>query len=70
VIFMSAHNQLFQPTLLHGRLPSTGTLGKPIPTIETFQSRAFDPIPMSQRVSEVVNWGWRRPQTVRREESC
>lgn len=46
VIFMSAHNQLFQPTLLEARrLLSTGTLGKPYlyRSIETFQSRAFDP---------------------------
>lgn len=46
VIFMSAHNQLFQPSLLEARrLISTGSLGKPylFRSIETFQSRSFAP---------------------------
>jgi predicted dehydrogenase len=45
-IFMSAHNQLFQPTLLEARrLISTGSIGIPyfFRSIETFQSRTFNP---------------------------
>jgi predicted dehydrogenase len=46
VVFMSAHNQLFQPTLLEARrLISTGSIGIPyiLRSIETFQSRTFNP---------------------------
>lgn len=46
VIFMSAHNQLFQPSLLEARrLISTGVLGTPFifSSIESFQNRAFSP---------------------------
>lgn len=46
VIFMSAHNQLFQPSLIEARrLISTGVLGTPFlfRSIEAFQNRGFNP---------------------------
>ena len=44
--FMSAHNQLFQPSLLEARrLIAIGSVGRPfiMRSIETFQSRTFNP---------------------------
>jgi predicted dehydrogenase len=44
--FMSAHNQLFQPSLLEARrMLAIGALGRPflLRSIETFQSRSFNP---------------------------
>ncbi|HWV34366.1 MAG TPA: Gfo/Idh/MocA family oxidoreductase [Thermomicrobiales bacterium] len=46
VIFMSAHNQLFQPSLIEARrLIATGAIGTPFlfRSIESFQNRAFNP---------------------------
>jgi predicted dehydrogenase len=62
VIFMSAHNQLFQPSLLEARrLISSGTIGTPyfFRSIETFQARSFNP--HSNEMAEVGagQKGWR-----------
>jgi predicted dehydrogenase len=46
VVFMMAHNQLFQPSLIEARrLLAAGALGRPFlfRSIETFQMRGFDP---------------------------
>lgn len=62
VPFMSAHNQLFQPSLIEARrLLSTGTLGKPFlfRSIETFQSRSFDPHSNEPASVGSGQMGWR-----------
>lgn len=62
VPFMSAHNQLFQPSLLEARrLLTTGTLGRPFlfRSIETFQSRLFDPFSNGPSVPGGGQHGWR-----------
>lgn len=62
VPFMSAHNQLFQPSLIEARrLLATGTLGRPfiLRSIETFQSRSFDPHSKAKSVPGGGQRGWR-----------
>jgi predicted dehydrogenase len=62
VTFMSAHNQLFQPSLLEARrLLTTGALGRPylFRSIETFQSRSFDPHSNGPSVPGGGQHGWR-----------
>jgi predicted dehydrogenase len=62
VPFMSGHNQLFQPSLLEARrLLATGTLGRPFifRSIETFQSRLFDPHSNGKSVPGGGQLGWR-----------
>ena len=62
VPFMSAHNQLFQPSLIEARrLLATGTLGRPFlfRSIETFQSRSFDPHSKAKSVPGGGQQGWR-----------
>ncbi|MBA2278714.1 MAG: Gfo/Idh/MocA family oxidoreductase [Chloroflexia bacterium] len=63
VTFMSAHNQLFQPSLLEARrLMAGGFLGQPyfFRSIETFQSRAFDPwAGADEQTAGPRAWGWR-----------
>lgn len=59
--YMSAHNQLFQPSLIEARrLIAGGVIGQPylLRSIETFQSRSFDP--WSQNgTGGAKSWGWR-----------
>ena len=59
--YMSAHNQLFQPSLIEARrLIAAGVIGQPylLRSIETFQSRSFDP--WSQNgTGGAKRWGWR-----------
>src|SRR5665811_327374 len=60
VVFMGAHNQLFQPSLLEARrLMAGGFLGAPylFRSIETFQSRAW-PI-FGKADTDQRDWGWR-----------
>lgn len=60
VPFMAAHNQLFQPSLLEARrLLTGGFLGAPyfLRSIETFQSRAFNPWQTDEGGPRA--WGWR-----------
>jgi predicted dehydrogenase len=60
-VFMSAHNQLFQPSLIEARrLMAGGVIGQPylIRSIETFQSRAFNPW-SADGSSGPKSWGWR-----------
>ncbi len=62
VPFMSAHNQLFQPSLIEARrLLATGTLGRPFlfRSIEAFQSRSFDPHSKEKSVPGGGQKGWR-----------
>lgn len=62
VPFMSAHNQLFQPSLIEARrLLATGTLGRPflLRSIETFQSRSFDPHSKAKSEPGGGQKGWR-----------
>lgn len=62
VTFMSAHNQLFQPSLIEARrLLATGTLGRPfiMRSIEAFQSRSFDPHSSAESVPGGDQKGWR-----------
>jgi predicted dehydrogenase len=62
VPFMSAHNQLFQPSLIEARrLLATGTLGRPFlfRSIEAFQSRSFDPHSKAKSVPGGGQHGWR-----------
>jgi predicted dehydrogenase len=59
VIFMGAHNQLFQPSLLEARrLMAGGFLGTPylLRSIETFQSRTWQQFGAT---SDQRDWGWR-----------
>jgi len=61
-IFVGAHNQLFQPTLLEARrLMSAGFLGRPFffRSIETFQSRGFDPFGDGGASAGGGQRGWR-----------
>lgn len=61
-IFMGAHNQLFQPSLLEARrLMSAGFLGRPFffRSIETFQSRSFDPWSVDGARAGGGQQGWR-----------
>jgi predicted dehydrogenase len=60
VVFMGAHNQLFQPSLLEARrLMAGGFLGTPylLRSIETFQSRTWDRFAKGQDTQR--DWGWR-----------
>ena len=60
IAFMGAHNQLFQPSLLEARrLMRGGFLGTPymFRSIETFQSRAWEPFGSGE--SDQRDWGWR-----------
>jgi len=62
VIFMSAHNQLFQPSLLEARrLIATGVIGTPFiyRSIETFQHRSFNPHAREASVVSGDLMGWR-----------
>jgi predicted dehydrogenase len=62
VTFMSAHNQLFQPSLIEARrLIATGTIGRPFifRSIEAFQSRSFDPHSRERSVPGGNLRGWR-----------
>jgi predicted dehydrogenase len=62
VPFMSAHNQLFQPSLLEARrLLTTGVLGRPFlfRSIETFQSRSFSPHANTPSTPGGGQMGWR-----------
>ncbi len=62
VIFMGAHNNLFTPSLLEARrLISGGFLGQPflIRSIETFQSRSFDPWTAGSAQAGGGQRGWR-----------
>jgi predicted dehydrogenase len=59
VVFMGAHNQLFQPSLLEARrLMAGGFLGTPylFRSIETFQSRTWQKFGQS---ADQRDWGWR-----------
>lgn len=60
VPFMSAHNQLFQPSLIEARrLMAGGFLGQSFffRSIETFQSRRFNP--WGEQEGGSRSWGWR-----------
>jgi predicted dehydrogenase len=62
VPFMSGHNQLFQPSLLEARrLLTTGALGRAFifRSIETFQSRSFDPHSNGTSTPGGGQFGWR-----------
>lgn len=62
VIFAGAHNNLFYPSLLEARrLLDGGFLGKPFfyRSIETFQSRAFDPWTPGSSQAGGGQGGWR-----------
>lgn len=62
VVFMSAHNQLFQPSLLEARrLLSTGAIGSPyiFRSVETFQARSFSPHSNSPGEVGGGQRGWR-----------
>ena len=62
VIFMSAHNQLFQPSLIEARrLIATGVLGTPFTyrSIETFQNRRYNPFAAGGSSSGGDLMGWR-----------
>ncbi len=62
VIFMGAHNNLFYPSLLEARrLLDGGFLGTPYfyRTIETFQSRSFDPWTVGSSGKAGDQRGWR-----------
>jgi predicted dehydrogenase len=62
VVFMAAHNQLFQPALIEARrLLATGVLGTPYiyRSIETFQNRQFNPHAPSGAPAGGVLHGWR-----------
>lgn len=59
--FMSAHNQLFQPSLIEARrMIAGGVIGQPylLRSIETFQSRSFDPW-SANGTGGAKSWGWR-----------
>lgn len=61
-IFMSAHNNLFQPSLLEARrLIATGTIGRPFlyRSNETFQSRSFNPHGNEPATVGGGQMGWR-----------
>lgn len=63
VVFMMAHNQLFQPSLIEAkRLLAAGTLGRPfiLRSIEVFQHRAMaaGQVPAHMRDGEDP-WAWR-----------
>jgi predicted dehydrogenase len=61
-IFMGAHNQLFQPSLLEARrLMGAGFLGRPFyfRSIETFQSRSFNPWSKDGSRAGGGQHGWR-----------
>lgn len=60
VIFMGAHNQMFQPSLLEARrLLEGGFLGRPYMyrSIETFQSRKWEMF--GKDANAPRDWGWR-----------
>ncbi len=60
VVFMGAHNQLFQPSLLEARrLMAGGFLGTPylLRSIETFQSRTWQQF--GNGAGTQRDWGWR-----------
>lgn len=60
VVFMGAHNQLFQPSLLEARrLMAGGFLGNPylFRSIETFQSRTWQKFGTAD--TDQRDWGWR-----------
>jgi predicted dehydrogenase len=62
VVFMGAHNNLFTPALLEARrLIEGGFIGKPFMyrSIETFQSRAFDPWTSGSSAAGGGQKGWR-----------
>lgn len=62
VIFMGAHNQLFQPSLLEARrMMSSGFLGRTfyLRSIETFQSRKFSPFAKDSSTTGGGQGGWR-----------
>lgn len=62
VVFMGAHNNLFTPSLLEARrLIAGGFLGQPflIRSIETFQSRSFDPWTAGSGAAGGGQRGWR-----------
>jgi predicted dehydrogenase len=61
-IFMGAHNNLFTPALLEARrLIETGIIGTPFMyrSIETFQSRSFDPWNSGKAAAGGGQRGWR-----------
>lgn len=61
-IFMGAHNNLFTPALLEARrLIETGAIGTPFMyrSIETFQSRSFDPWKPKSTAAGGGQGGWR-----------
>lgn len=60
VVFMGAHNQMFQPSLLEARrLIEGGFLGRPylFRSIETFQSRRWEMF--GKAANAPRDWGWR-----------
>jgi len=62
VIFMGAHNNLFTPSLIEARrLVAGGFIGKPFMfrSIETFQSRSFDPWSKEDLGAGGGQRGWR-----------
>lgn len=62
VTFMSAHNQLFQPSLVEARrLLANGALGRPflIRSIEAFQHRGSVSRPPAHLVDGESPWAWR-----------
>jgi predicted dehydrogenase len=62
VVFMGAHNQLFQPALLEARrLMTAGMLGRPFffRSIETFQSRRWAPFAQDGASTGGGQSGWR-----------
>ena len=63
VVFMMAHNQLFQPTLIEAqRLLAAGALGRPFTfrSIEVFQHRAMSSGQMPAHMKDGENpWAWR-----------
>ena len=62
VVFMGAHNNLFTPALLEARrLIESGFIGKPFMyrSIETFQSRQFDPWTAGSASAGGGQQGWR-----------
>jgi predicted dehydrogenase len=61
-IFMAAHNQLFQPSLIEARrLIATGVMGTPyiFRSIETFQHRSFNPFAIGGAAASGDLMGWR-----------